>query len=235
MQLTRENDTLFRLTRFGMINCFLLREDDGFTLIDTGLAGSAKQILGIAEQLDNPISRIALTHGHIDHAGSIDELSKDLSNADFVVGEREARMLRGDFSLNKGESGKRLLGFARAQTLPSQEMKHGDRIGSLKVIGTPGHTPGHLSFLDMREGALIAGDAFATQRGLVAAGVFKWHFPFSAIFSWNRSMAAESARSLRMLNATLLAVGHGESLRSPCAEMDRAIELAYRQCDKMLK
>jgi len=177
MQLTRENDTLFRLTRFGMINCFLLREDDGFTLIDTGLAGSAKQILGIAEQLDNPIRRIALTHGHIDHAGSIDELSKNLSNAEFVVGEREARMLRGDFSLNKGESGKRLLGFARAKTLPSQEMKHGDRIGSLKVIGTPGHTPGHLSFLDMREGALIAGDAFATQRGLVAAGVFQMALP----------------------------------------------------------
>ena len=145
MQLTRENDTLFRLTRFGMINCFLLREEDGFTLIDTGLAGSAKQIVRIAEQLDNPIRRIALTHGHIDHAGSIDELSKDLSNADFVVGEREARILRGDFSLNNGESGKRLLGFARAKRLPSQEMKHGDRIGSLKVIGTPGHTPGHLS------------------------------------------------------------------------------------------
>ncbi|HMI53169.1 MAG TPA: MBL fold metallo-hydrolase [Candidatus Saccharimonadales bacterium] len=235
MQLTQENDTLFRLTRFGMINCFLVREDDGFTLIDTGLKRSAKQILKIAGQLGNPIRRIVLTHGHIDHAGSIDELSMSLANAEIAVGEREARILRGDFSLNQGESGKRLWGFVGVKTLRYQEMKHGDRIGSLSVIDTPGHTPGHVSFLDVRQGSLIAGDAFTTQRGLVAAGVFKWHFPFPAIFSWNRSMAAESARNLRMLNPTLLAVGHGESLRSPCAAMDRAIELAYRQCGRMLK
>jgi hypothetical protein len=37
----KEAKNLFRLTRFGMINCFLVREDDGLTLIDTSLAGLA--------------------------------------------------------------------------------------------------------------------------------------------------------------------------------------------------
>jgi glyoxylase-like metal-dependent hydrolase (beta-lactamase superfamily II) len=45
MRLVQETSNLFRLTRFEMFNCFLVREDDGFTLVDTGLPGSAPAIL----------------------------------------------------------------------------------------------------------------------------------------------------------------------------------------------
>jgi hypothetical protein len=86
----------------------------------------------------------------------------------------------------------------------------------------------------MRDGSLIAGDAFTTQLGVVAAGVFKFYFPFPALFSWNRECAAESARKLRNLKPTRLAVGHGETISSPLAAMDKAIELAFQQCGKML-
>jgi glyoxylase-like metal-dependent hydrolase (beta-lactamase superfamily II) len=235
MQLNQESKNLFRLTRFGLVNCFLVWEDDGFTLVDTGLKGTANQILKFARTLGSSIRRIALTHAHVDHAGSVDELCRSIPTVEFIAGEREARFLRGNFSLEKTESGKKLFGFIKVETPPTRQVKHGDRIGSLEVISSSGHTPGHISFFDVRDGSLIAGDAFTTQWGLVAAGVFKWHFPFPAIFSWNPTASAESARSLRLLNPTLLAVGHGESLRSPGTGMDRAVELAYKQCGKMLE
>ena len=74
MHLVQETKNLFRLTRFGMINCFLVKEDDGFTLVDTGLAGSAPGIRKAARSMDTPICRIVLTHAHIDHVGALDAL-----------------------------------------------------------------------------------------------------------------------------------------------------------------
>jgi hypothetical protein len=89
-----------------------------------------------------------------------------------------------------------------------------------------------MAYLDVRDGSLIAGDAFTTQMGVVAAGVFKLFFPFPALFSWNREYAAESARKLRNLKPARLAVGHGKTIESPLAAMDQAIALAFQQCDK---
>jgi hypothetical protein len=91
-----------------------------------------------------------------------------------------------------------------------------------------------MAYLDVRDGSLLAGDAFTTQTGVVAAGVLKLYFPFPRIFSWNRELAAESARKLRNVKPTRLAVGHGKTIESLLAAMDRAVELAFRQWVKML-
>jgi len=56
----------------------------------------------------------------------------------------------------------------------------GDRVGSLRQFFSPGHTPGHMAYLDVRDGSLIAGDVFTTQMGVIAAGVCKFYFPFPA-------------------------------------------------------
>ena len=88
MQLVRETKSLFRLTRFGMVNCFLVKEDDGFTLVDTGVAGSAPGIHKAAQSLDGPICRILLTHAHIDHVGSLDALVPGYPRIQFAVGQQ---------------------------------------------------------------------------------------------------------------------------------------------------
>jgi glyoxylase-like metal-dependent hydrolase (beta-lactamase superfamily II) len=217
-----------------MVNCFLVSEDDGLTLVDTGLTGSSAKILEAANQLDAPIRRIVLTHAHIDHVGSLDALRAALPEAELLVGAREARLLAGDLSLLPGESGKRLFGFIHVNSRPTGLLVEGDHIGSLVAVASPGHTPGHFSFLDSRDGSLIAGDAFTTQMSMVAAGVFKALFPFPALFSWNREIAADSARKLRGINPTRLASGHGPTIENPLASMDAAIELAFRQCGKVL-
>ena len=234
MKLTQETKNLFRLTRFGMVNCFLVKEDDGFTLVDTGLRGSAPGIVEMAHRCGAPIRHIALTHAHVDHVGSLDALVHRFPGLEFAVGQRESRLLARDFSLGSGETGKRLLGFPGVKCRPSRVLSEGDRLGSLQAIFSPGHTPGHFAYLDLRDGSLIAGDAFTTQAGVIAAGVFKLYFPFPALFSWNREHAAESASRLRDLKPTLLAVGHGKTIKSPLAAMEQAVELAFRQSRKML-
>jgi len=234
VHLFQETKNLFRLTRFGMINCFLVKEDDGLTLVDTGLAGSAPGVRKAARSMGAPICRIVLTHAHIDHVGALDALLRERPGIEFAIGQRESRLLLRDFSLEPGETGKKLLGFPGARSRPARFLRDGDRIGSLQSIFSPGHTPGHMAYLDVRDGSLIAGDAFTTQTGVVAAGTFKLLFPFPALFSWNREVAAESARKLRSLKPERLAVGHGRTIESPLAAMDRAIELAFRQCRKML-
>jgi glyoxylase-like metal-dependent hydrolase (beta-lactamase superfamily II) len=232
VKLKQETKNLFRLTRFGMVNCFLVREDDGFTLVDTGIAGTAPGILQAARRLDASIKRIVLTHAHIDHIGALEAIVRDVPNIDLSISQRESRLLARDFSLDVGESGKKLIGFPGARSRPTRLLLDGDRVGSLQAIFSPGHTPGHMAYLDVRDGSLIAGDAFTTQMGVVAAGVFKLFFPFPALFSWNRESAAESARKLCNLNPTRLAVGHGMTVQSPLAAMGQAIELAFQQCGK---
>jgi glyoxylase-like metal-dependent hydrolase (beta-lactamase superfamily II) len=229
MQIVQESSNLYRLTRFGIINCFLVREEDSSTLIDTNVTGSSEPILLAQKNLGLPIRRILLTHAHFDHVASLDRLLEKLPEADVSVGEREARFLQGDFSLEPNERGKRLFGFLSVKTKVTRKLSDGQRVGSLRAIASPGHTPGHFSYLDIRDGTLIAGDAFTTQTGLVAAGVFSWVFPFPALFSWNPELCARSAAKLRDLKPDRLAVGHGKTLVSPGAAMDRATALAFQQ------
>jgi glyoxylase-like metal-dependent hydrolase (beta-lactamase superfamily II) len=227
MKATPCGDYLIRLTRLGAFNCFLLREDDGLTLIDTCLPGSTKSILEAARRQGTPIVRMAITHAHGDHVASLDALRAELPEVEVLVGSRTARFLAGDQSLDPDEpQGKLRGGYQTCQTRPTRTLEPGDRVGSLEVVGSPGHTPGHIAFLDTRDRSLIAGDAFVTQGGIAVSGVFRLLFPFPAMATWHKPSALSSARVLRALDPTRLAVGHGKTLEDPLAAMDRAIREA---------
>lgn len=220
---------LTRLPRIFPMNAYFVREDDGLTLIDTGMAGGAPGILQAAAQFGAPIRRIVLTHAHMDHVGSLDALHAAVPQAEVLISARDARMLRGDMSLDMAEQGTQLRGsYQTARTSPTRLLGDGDSVGSLHVIATPGHTPGHLALFDPREGDLIAGDAFQTQGGLAVSGVMRWRFPFPAMGTWSRAAALDSARRLRALSPGRLAVGHGAVLEQPAALMDAVIAAAAR-------
>jgi glyoxylase-like metal-dependent hydrolase (beta-lactamase superfamily II) len=229
MRVVRETNNLFRLTRLGMFNCFLVREGSELTLVDTNLPGSRWGILRSAASLGSRINRIALTHAHFDHVGSLDAVAKKLPSVEISMGEREARFLSGDFSLDPGETGKPLFGFKRARCEVHRLLKEDDRVGSLRVVNCPGHTPGHIAFLDLRDNSLIAGDSFMTQKGITAAGVYSLFFPMPAWFSWNGELCARSAAKLSALKPSRLAVGHGRTVLSPSEAMERAAAVALEQ------
>ncbi len=207
-----------------------MREDDGLTLIDTSLPGSAGAILSAAQELGAPIRRIVLTHAHSDHYGSLDALHQAVPDAEVLVSARDARLLRGDLGHEPGEpSGRLFRGFfwPPAKTAPTRTIAEGDRVGSLEVIAAPGHTPGQVAFLDSRDRSLVCGDAYLALGGLFVTTQPVLRFPLPALLgTWNRARANETARKLRELDPARLATGHGPVLERPAAEMDRAIREA---------
>jgi glyoxylase-like metal-dependent hydrolase (beta-lactamase superfamily II) len=100
--------------------------------------------------------------------------------------------------------------FPGAVTRPTHLLSDGELYGSLRVVATPGHTPGHLSYFDERDGTLYAGDALVTMGGRVnVPGFGPWYFPLPAIATWHRPTALASARRLSELPIRRYATGHG--------------------------
>jgi glyoxylase-like metal-dependent hydrolase (beta-lactamase superfamily II) len=219
-----------RVSRFGLVNAFLVEEEDGLTLVDTALPGSAKAIRAAALQLGRPIVRIALTHAHGDHVGSLDALADALPGVEVSISERDARLLAKNKTTDPGEppEAKMRGSYPGARTSPTRTLAPGDRVGSLEVVASPGHTPGHVSFLDTRDRTLIAGDAFSTIGGVATSARMNPLFPFPVVATWHKPTALASARALRALDPARLAVGHGPIVDAPGAAMDQAIAKAAR-------
>lgn len=227
MKLLQHGQNLWQLTRLTAFNSYLLREADGLTLIDTGLEKTGKDIFLAAEQIGLPIRRIALTHAHTDHVGSLDEVASQLPQAEVAFTERTAEFLQGKLELRPDEPQDKLRGgFVRRATRPTRYLVDGDHLGSLRVIDAPGHAPDQIVFWDERDGTLIAGDAFQTKAGTAVAGTMRWLFPFPALATWHPPTALATAKKLLAMEPNRLAVGHGRVIENPLAEMQAAIREA---------
>ncbi len=216
-----------RVNLWGFVNAYLVREQDGLTLIDTTMAQGGKRILAAAEDLDAPIRRILLTHAHGDHIGALDRLKQALPDVEVLISARDARLLAKDMSLDPHEPQDKLRGDYRgAATTPTRTLQDGERVGSLLAVASPGHTPGHLAFLDERDHTLFCGDTYSTLGGVATSARMNPRFPLVVMGTWNRPLVLQSARALRELEPAYLAPGHGKIVAQPGAAMDAAIARA---------
>ena len=223
MKIETYGDNLIKLTRMWVVNMYFVKEEDGLTLIDNGMSGSAKGIIEAAAQINQPIRRITVTHAHVDHAASLDALREALPEAQLVLPERTAVFLAGDTTLLPDEPVPLKGSFVTAEAKPDQIIAPGDYLGSLRVIAAPGHSPDQVAFYDERDGTLIAGDAFQTLGGFAVSGVMRWRFPLPAMATWHMPTAVKTAHTLADLQPTRLAVGHGSVLENPGQAIEAGI------------
>ena len=118
--------------------------------------------------------------------------------------------------------------WPKLATVPDVRLADGDRIGSLEAIPSPGHSPGHVAFLDTRDRTLIAGDVFMLYGKVAVSNHFYLRFPLAAMATYDKAEDLRSARAFRSLDPRLLVVGHGPATPNPAAAMDAAIAAADR-------
>src|SRR5262245_58044499 len=173
MQTKSLTPNLTQLTRFHFVNAYLVREDDGFTLVDTTIGKAADELLAVADQPGAKIRRIALTHGHGDHVGALDALRDRLGDSvEVLMPGLDARIHAGQQVVE----GKLPGSWPKLRTVPDVRLSPGDRVGSLEVVAAPGHTPGHVAYVDSRDRSLIAGDVFTTYGKAAVTNHFYMRF-----------------------------------------------------------
>ena len=171
---------VFRIPTIGSsaVNSFALVDDDGsVTLIDTGVERApARIVAGLAALGKHPadVQRILLTHAHPDHAGGAKEMAAR-TGAPIAVHEDDAGFVEsgesppGDRSSTRGRIFARLQNGRFPAVAVTDKLSDGqvlDIAGGLRVVATPGHSPGHVSLLHEPTRTLITGDAIFNVLGL---------------------------------------------------------------------
>ncbi len=198
-----------------MLNVFVVvGPDDDVTLVDCGVRRAAPRVLAGLRHVGaavEDVTAILLTHAHADHAGGVSSLQSS-SGAAVATHADEACYVRSGVAppLDRSLLAGRLLrrpGRFRAVEV-SRELSDGERLniaGGIRVVHTPGHTPGHASYLHEPSGTLLAGDALYSWRGRA-----RWPIPFLCS---DVRQARRSARVLAELDFHTVGFGHGSEIR----------------------
>ena len=190
-------------------NVYLVKRDDGITVVNTGLPGNAGKIIDYVQSIGrhpSDIKTIILTHSDMDHSGSVARL-KEETNAKVAIHEADAPRLSGE----KGpKAAKGVLGLllrlmatvmrfnrVKADVL----LKDSDIVDGLTVIHAPGHTDGSIC-LYLPSRALFVGDALLTDDELMLS------LPRRSM-SADLDQAKESIKKISELKYSVLLPGHG--------------------------
>jgi len=169
----------------GFVSAYVLTRRGEATIVDTGVSGSEGAIEAGLAALDLgwvDVSNVVVTHLHPDHQGSLPAVMDLASGAAGYAGAAD------------------IAGITSPRELTA--VGDGDRVFDLRIIETPGHTPGHISVLDEAGGLLVAGDALNGANGTVVGP--------NPDFTSDLVTAGESVKKLAAFSFDTVVFGHGE-------------------------
>lgn len=164
-------------------NCWLADDGAGGPVVVIDPAGDAEVLLDAIA--DDDVAVVVLTHGHFDHLGAADAV-RDATGAPLAVHEADA-----GFISDAVTTGGVMFGFDHSTRAAERVLRDGDTVVAgglvLRVLHTPGHTPGSISLLAEGEGHLFSGDT------LFAGSVGRTDFPGGDARALSRSIAEKLA------------------------------------------
>ena len=208
------------------VNSFVLLEADGsVTLVDCGLKGAPARLLrALADLGRHPqdVQRIVLTHAHNDHAGGAARMVDATAVDGVQAHEGDAPYLRDGQAppiTATGPLGRiiaRVQDFSFVPVPVEQELSDGeviDVLGGMRVVHTPGHTPGHISLLHPGTGVLITGDCILNPLSRM-----QWAY---SLYCTSPEQNRQSATRFADLDFTVAAFTHGTEIRDRARERIR--------------
>ncbi len=195
------------------INVLLLENDDGLTLVDTGVAGSVVRIKDAIASLGSgpgDLKRIFITHQHDDHTGGLKGLLEWAPGAEVGATAHEAEIVSGARPPDPPSAPlwRFVMRNQAPPTAPVGKVLHeGDLVSGFRIVSTPGHTLGHVSLLRDEDGLLFTADAFGAVFRRIRVGVLK---PFCT----DPPLAKRSAQKLLGEEFATVMFAHGPVLRS---------------------
>ena len=152
------------ITDLSGVHCFLVEGQDKALLIDT-MTGLRGLPAFVATLTDLPVE-VALTHGHMDHAGGVFEFGRcyihpaDIPMLDGRTLPARVGYVRGQLPPGEAPEASAFVPDGPVEFVP---LKAGDKLDlggrALEVLHVPGHTRGSLCYLDTASGDFFAGDA----------------------------------------------------------------------------
>jgi len=157
-------------------------------LVDTGMQSDGADLdaaLATAGAGWADVSDVVLTHHHPDHIGALEHV---------VASAPRAAIWSGD------------------QLPQAKQLADGDRVGgSLRVLATPGHTPGHICLIAEDTGDVFVGDCVGTFGGALQ--------PAPAVFTADPAEAQRSLGRLADVGGRRMYFSHGAELEDPWSEL----------------
>jgi hydroxyacylglutathione hydrolase len=190
------------------INVFLMED----VLVDAATRRAGRRILRQLEGHD--VSAHALTHAHPDHQGASREVCQKLG-IPFWVPEDDADAAERPELIRERQPDRRVNRIVwKAWAGPGHKvdrtLREGDEVAGFRVLDTPGHSAGHVSYWRESDRVLVLGDVLNNMD--VVTGIPGLREP-KVYFTPDPARNRESARRFGELEPSLVLFGHGAPLR----------------------
>ena len=210
----------------GMINAFLLVNEQGCILVDTGLPDTENKVEKMLRQQHlnfTDIKLIVITHAHIDHAGNAAKI-KTLSGAPVVAHRGDLPYFKGEKKMHFCSTGwfgtffskigliqKPYVSFEPDILLSKDEQLDLRQYGfDGDVIPTPGHTEGSVSVLMDNKNAIV-GDLISS--GILLGGIIRTNIPKRPPFEDDPEQVSKELESMVNKGMNTFFMGHGGPLQ----------------------